>query len=185
MTTAVVLFAADGDVASRLISGQPAINHAASAARECADAVVESGPAELMSVVRQVAGSGADVVLVHDVARPLAPADLLQAVIDAIRAGATVAAPMRPISDTVKNVSAEGRVLSTVDRDTLREVQTPYGISARVLGRPDPAIAASPAELAWRLGDGEITALPGHPDAFAVDGPATLALAEQVLAARG
>jgi 2-C-methyl-D-erythritol 4-phosphate cytidylyltransferase len=137
-----------------------------------------------MTVVRRVYDDGADVVLLHDVARPLAPVGLLRAVAEAVRNGATVAAPMLPISDTVKNVSAEGRVLSTVDRDTLREMQTPYGISARLLGRPDPVAADSPAELAWRLGEGEITALAGHPDAFELDGPTTVALAEQVLAAR-
>jgi len=184
MSTAVVLFSGAGNVASRLISGRPAIHYARAAARECADVVVECGPAELVPVVRGVCENGADVVLLHDVARPLAPVELLRAVIAAVRGGAAVVAPMLPISDTVKNVSAEGRVLSTVDRDTLREVQTPYGISARLLNRPDPVVARSPAELAWLLGDGEITALAGDPDAFEIAGPVAMALAEQVLAAR-
>lgn len=184
MSTAVVLFSGDGNVASRLISGQPAIQYATAAARECADVVVECGPAQLQSVIQRVREDGADVVLLHDVARPLAPVDLLREVIEAVRGGAAVAAPMLPISDTVKNVSADGRVLSTVDRDTLREVQTPYGFSGHLLDRPGPVAAQSPAELAWQLGNGEITALAGHPDAFEVDGPTTIALAEQVVAAR-
>lgn len=184
MSTAVVLFAGHENVASRLISGRPAIEYATAAARECAELVVESGPAELGSVVRQSYASGADVVLLHDVARPLAPASLLRAVSDAVRAGAAVAAPMLPISDTVKNVSAEGRVLSTVDRDTLREVQSPFGISARLLDELDAVAVDSPAALAWQLGGGEITALAGHPDAFEITDPTTIALAEQVVAAR-
>jgi 2-C-methyl-D-erythritol 4-phosphate cytidylyltransferase len=184
MSTAVVLFSGDGNVASRLISGQPAILYAAEAARACADVVVQGGPADLVSVVRRAYENGADVVLLHDVARPLAPVGLLRSVIEAVRDGAAVAAPMLPISDTVKNVSTAGHVLSTVDRDTLREVQTPYGISVRLIDRPDPVAARTPSELAWRLGDGRITALPGHPDAFEIDGPTAIALAEQVLAGR-
>lgn len=184
MSTAVVLFAGAGNVASRLISGRPAIEYARAAARECADIVIESGPAELVSVARRVYGDGADIVLLHDVARPLAPTGLLRAVIEAVRGGVAVAAPMLPISDTVKHVSADGRILSTVDRDTLREVQTPYGLAAPLLDRPDPVAASTPAELAWLLGDGAITALAGDPDAFEVDGPIAVALAEQVVAGR-
>lgn len=184
MSTAVVLFSGQGNVASRLISGRPAIDYATVAARECAEFVVESGPAQFGSAVRQAYESGADVLLLHDVARPLAPVSLLRAVIEAVRAGAAVAAPMLPISDTVKNVSADGRVLSTVDRDTLREVQSPFGISARLLDGPDQVAAQSPAALAWQLGDGEIMALAGHPDAFEIGDLTTIALAEQVVAAR-
>jgi 2-C-methyl-D-erythritol 4-phosphate cytidylyltransferase len=66
----------------------------------------------------------ADVVVVHDAARPLASRQLFARVIAAVRAGADAAVPGVPVTDTVKRVSA-GRVIETVPRDDLVTVQTP------------------------------------------------------------
>ena len=63
-------------------------------------------------------------VAVHDVARPVPPADMLTRLFDAaLRHGAAV--PALPVTDTIKQVDAEGRVLATLDRHQLRAVQTP------------------------------------------------------------
>jgi 2-C-methyl-D-erythritol 4-phosphate cytidylyltransferase/2-C-methyl-D-erythritol 2,4-cyclodiphosphate synthase len=68
--------------------------------------------------------ANADLVLVHDGARPLATAALFRRCIEAAAAhGAAVAAV--PCSDTVKEVDGEGRVLATLDRSRLWLVQTP------------------------------------------------------------
>ena len=65
-----------------------------------------------------------DIVLIHDAARPFPSRDLVaRAVEAAIAHGA--AAPGTPLSDTVKQVDAEGRVLATPPRAALRAVQTP------------------------------------------------------------
>ncbi len=65
-----------------------------------------------------------DVVLIHDAARPFVSPDLIaNAASCAALHGAAV--PVLPVTDTVKRVDADGRVTETVDRDTLRTVQTP------------------------------------------------------------
>ena len=47
----------------------------------------------------------ADVIVVHDAARPLATDEIFGAVIDAVLAGADGAVPGLPVSDTIKRVS--------------------------------------------------------------------------------
>ena len=62
-------------------------------------------------------------VLVHDAARPFVSASLIAR---AILAGANGAAvPVLPVTDTVKVVDANGRVAKTLDRTSLRTIQTP------------------------------------------------------------
>lgn len=64
------------------------------------------------------------IVLVHDAARPLASAALVDRALAAVEAtGAAV--PVIALSDTVKRVDKTGRVISTLDRNELRAVQTP------------------------------------------------------------
>jgi len=65
-----------------------------------------------------------DLVAVHDAARPLPSKALLADVIDtAARFGAAV--PGLAVHDTIKRVDADGRVLETPARESLRAVQTP------------------------------------------------------------
>lgn len=74
----------------------------------------------------------AEVVVVHDAARPLAGVDLFERVIAAIRAGGDAAVPVVAVSDTIKRV--EGTiVVETLDRSTLVAVQTPQAFRASVL----------------------------------------------------
>ena len=74
-------------------------------------------------VERAVAG-GAEVVVVHDAARPLVDADDAKGVVRALgsAAGAVLCAK---VDDTVKRVDDDGLVVDTVDRDRLRLAQTP------------------------------------------------------------
>lgn len=74
----------------------------------------------------------ADIVVVHDAARPLAPLHLFLAVIDAVRSGADGAIPVVPVVDTVKRVDGK-RVVETIARDDLVLVQTPQAFRAAVL----------------------------------------------------
>lgn len=75
----------------------------------------------------------ADIVLVHDAARPFVKGDLITRVIDAAAAhGAAV--PARRASDTVKRASAAGgAVLETIPRETIWLAQTPQGFRRSVL----------------------------------------------------
>lgn len=63
-------------------------------------------------------------VAVHDVARPFASIELLQRALAATAPWRGVI-PALPVTDTMKSVDIDGRVMSTVNRDQLRAVQTP------------------------------------------------------------
>ncbi|MBI3705406.1 MAG: bifunctional 2-C-methyl-D-erythritol 4-phosphate cytidylyltransferase/2-C-methyl-D-erythritol 2,4-cyclodiphosphate synthase [Rhizobiales bacterium] len=73
-----------------------------------------------------------DIVLIHDAARPFASAALVSRAIEA--AAATGAAiPALPVTDTVKTVNIDNIVQQTLDRTTLRLVQTPQGFDFAAL----------------------------------------------------
>jgi 2-C-methyl-D-erythritol 4-phosphate cytidylyltransferase/2-C-methyl-D-erythritol 2,4-cyclodiphosphate synthase len=83
-----------------------------------------------------------EIVLVHDAARPFATPALLTRTITAGQASGA-AVPGLPVSDTVKEVDASGAVLRTVDRNTLRTVQTPQAFDfKRLLAAHRKAAAA-------------------------------------------
>ena len=74
------------------------------------------------------------VVLIHDAARPLLTHDLIHRMVHATcEKGAAI--PGTPVSDTIKEVDAEGRILRTVPRVDLRAVQTPQGFQYGLLKR--------------------------------------------------
>lgn len=67
-------------------------------------------------------------VLIHDAARPFAsPALIARAIAAAQSTGAAI--PALRITDTVKSVSTDGRIIGTADRDALRIVQTPQAFA--------------------------------------------------------
>ena len=75
-----------------------------------------------------------DIVLVHDAARPFASAALVsRAIAAAERSGAAI--PALPVTDTVKTVDASGLVDKTLDRNTLRLVQSLIGTPGGLGGR--------------------------------------------------
>ena len=126
-----------------------------------------------------------DVVLVHDAARCLVPVEVVQRVVDAVRAGAEAVVPVVPVSDTVKQVDGD-LVVATVDRSRLRAVQTPQGFRRDVLERAyahSGEVATDDAGLAERAG-ATVRVVAGHPEAFKVTGPLDLVLAEAVLRSR-
>jgi len=58
--------------------------------------------------------------------------DELRAVLDAVRAGADVAVPGRPVTDTLKRVDGRGRVLGTVARERYLRRGTPWVLAVQV-----------------------------------------------------
>ncbi|MGH3438008.1 MAG: 2-C-methyl-D-erythritol 4-phosphate cytidylyltransferase [Sciscionella sp.] len=125
-----------------------------------------------------------DAVLVHDAARAFTPPAMVAAVVAAVRSGAAAVIPVLPVADTIKQVTAEHRVVTTVDRSALRIVQTPQGFSTEVLRRAYEleVPATDDSGLAEQLGVAVHT-VPGHPYAMKITTPFDLAVAEAVLAA--
>ena len=127
-----------------------------------------------------------ELVLVHDAARCLVPPSLVEAVVACLRSGAEAVVPVLPVADTVKSVDGS-RVVATLDRSSLRAVQTPQGFRREVLVRAHAggAVAATDdAGLVEALGV-VVRTVPGDEEAFKVTRPIDLLLAEAVLAARG
>ncbi|GFJ80212.1 2-C-methyl-D-erythritol 4-phosphate cytidylyltransferase [Phytohabitans houttuyneae] len=147
--------------------------------------VVAGGTERQESVAAALAAvpEGPDIILVHDAARALAPASLVESVAAAVRAGSAAVIPVLPVIDTVKEVGADGVVLGTVDRSALRAVQTPQGFKRSVLTAAHASAAATltdDAGLVEKQGV-PVTCVPGHEHALKITRPFDLAVAELLL----
>ena len=162
------------------LAGAPPGWLAASGAR-----VVAGGERRQDSVARAFRALGrADVVLVHDAARPFVTADTITRTIEAASAyGAAIAA--QPVRDTVKRVRLEGerpQIVETLPRDAIYLAQTPQAFRWHVL---EDAVRLGEA---GREGTDEaaLAEQAGHP-VYVVEGPAEnvkITTAEDLDAAR-
>lgn len=182
------------------LDGRRVVDWAIEAARSVADGVVlvvaEGSPTDETSVEAVVPGGAsrsasvraglaavppdAEIVLVHDAARPLASRDLFRAVVDAVITGAEAAVPVVALVDTITD---RGGV--PVDRDQLRAVQTPQGFPADMLRRlhatePD---ATDDASLVVAVG-GKWRAVQGERWNLKITEPDDLAIVEALLERR-
>jgi 2-C-methyl-D-erythritol 4-phosphate cytidylyltransferase/2-C-methyl-D-erythritol 2,4-cyclodiphosphate synthase len=158
--------------------------------------VVAGGPTRQASVAAGLAHvpDEAQVVLVHDAARCLVPAEVVERVVAAVAAGHPAVVPAVPVSDTITRVRADASAAGTVPRADLRAVQTPQGFdratldrahaAARSDGSDESSAATDDAGLVERLGL-PVHVVEGHEDAFKVTTGRDLALAELVLARTG
>lgn len=99
-----------------------------------ADLIAAGGATRSQSVRAGIAvvPAEAEVIVVHDAARPFASPDLFIAVVAAVRDGHAGAITAVPVADTIKRVE-RGVVRETVDRDELVAVQTPQAFRATAL----------------------------------------------------
>ncbi|WBU61164.1 bifunctional 2-C-methyl-D-erythritol 4-phosphate cytidylyltransferase/2-C-methyl-D-erythritol 2,4-cyclodiphosphate synthase [Paracoccus albus] len=99
-------------------------------------------------------GSGVRYVLIHDGARPLVPAPVIDQVVNALESGAVAAAPALPVTDALWR-GADGHVTGMQPRDGLFRAQTPQGFRLDAIlaaHRDFPDGAADDVELARRAG---------------------------------
>ncbi len=138
--------------------------------------VVEGGAQRSDSVLigLQALPDDVGIVLVHDAARALAPVDVFDRVVDAVRSGHASVIPVVAVTDTIKRVGRSARldgpasgssnspysasgapahgewVLATMDRSDLRAAQTPQGFLRETLAHahahvPAAGLADAPA----------------------------------------
>jgi 2-C-methyl-D-erythritol 4-phosphate cytidylyltransferase len=192
------------------IAGATLLEHAVAAVRAAGvDHVIVTAPAgqvgefaALVPVAHVVAGGATrqdsvrlavavlpddvDVVIVHDAARALVPVEMVQRVLAAVRAGADAVVPVLPLADTVKEVGAGGVVVRTVERSSLRAVQTPQGFRRHALERAHASglgDATDDAALAEAAGITVMT-VEGSAEALKVTTSFDLAVAESVVEQR-
>lgn len=151
--------------------------------------VVAGGESRQDSVARALLAlpPEVDVVLVHDAARPLVPPEVVDRVIAAVRGGNDAVIPTLAVVDTMKEVDDSGAVRRTVDRTTLRAVQTPQGFRRDVLQRAHAASDGGDATDDAGLVEAQgimVATVPGSEEAFKITRPLDLLLAEAVLARR-
>lgn len=109
--------------------------------------LVPGGATRTESVRAGLAAIGdADVVLIHDAARPGLNGDVIGRLLDAIAAGASGAAPALAVADSLRRADATGRIVGELDRDNVVRVQTPQAFRADVIRA---AYAAAPRSSAF------------------------------------
>jgi 2-C-methyl-D-erythritol 4-phosphate cytidylyltransferase len=104
-------------------------------------------------------------VLVHDAARPLVTASVVDRVLAAMTTGVDGVVPVLPVTDTIKRVGVDGVVLETVDRASLRAAQTPQGFPAGVLRKAlrSTGSEATDCSTLVQAGGGRVVCVDGDP----------------------
>lgn len=148
-----------------------------------ADVVVTGGDTRAASVRAGLAvvPPEADIVVVHDGARPLASAALFRAVVAEVGSGADAAVPALPVTDTLK-IEQDGAVTATVDRSRIVAVQTPQAFRADVLRKAHAggADATDDAGLVEAMGT-TVRVVPGEPRNLKVTTAADLELIQALV----
>jgi 2-C-methyl-D-erythritol 4-phosphate cytidylyltransferase/2-C-methyl-D-erythritol 2,4-cyclodiphosphate synthase len=139
--------------------------------------------ASVRAGLEALAAHSPEIVLIHDAARPFASSALIaRAIAAAEKTGAAI--PALPVSDTVKSVDAQGLVDKTLDRSSLRTIQTPQGFAFKPLleahrraakeGRDDFTDDAALAEWAGM----KVAVFEGEPGNIKITTPEDFARAE-------
>ncbi len=152
-------------------------------------AVIEGGATRQESVSRglQAVPPSCQYIAIHDGARPFASPALIDRInMAAYKNGA--AAPVIPVTSTVKLIDDTGKIIDTVDRDRLRLVQTPQCFD---LEKYKPALKVAIEENADLTDDCQLFErqgwttvwVEGREDNIKLTTPADIALA-QIIAQR-
>jgi 2-C-methyl-D-erythritol 4-phosphate cytidylyltransferase len=147
---------------------------------------VAGGETRQQSVIRGLAEAGdAELVAVHDAARPMFSPQLFHAVVEAARAmGAAL--PVVPVTDTIHLMNDDATIASTLDRRMLGAAQTPQCFRTELLREIlDRAVregidGTDEAGLAARFGH-RVHAVPGDPRNLKITLPEDLEVAESYL----
>ncbi len=129
-----------------------------------------------------------DVVLIHDAARPLVTASVVARVLEAAASGVGAVAAL-PVQDTLKRVTGDRVVTSTLDRAGVWAVQTPQGFPRQVISEAYRSAteldltATDDAGLVERVGV-RVVVVRGDVHNIKITTPGDLALAETIIAAR-
>jgi 2-C-methyl-D-erythritol 4-phosphate cytidylyltransferase len=131
---------------------------------------------------------GTEFVAVHDAARPLVNAELIERLFQSARdhGGAASAAP---IVDTLKRVDREHLVVGSVERKNLFAVQTPQIFQRALLEKAYREVFDAGLEVTDEISavehvGGKVTLLPNESPNFKITYPADLQLAEFLIRQR-
>ncbi len=126
-----------------------------------------------------------DYVLVHDGVRPFFSKDLCKRVFDGLKEFSAVI-PGLSIAPTIKEVDSDSIVSSTLNRDDLREIQTPQGANYKMLLSvyktliKDSIVVTDEASAMEFLGK-KVKVVEGNRENFKITTPFDLGLAEYII----
>ena len=124
----------------------------------------------------------AEIVVVHDAARPFATLKMIEDVIAEARSG-NGAAPGLPVTDTLKRVGGDGQITDTIDRAGLVRIQTPQAFPRAMIEQAhrdafrDGISATDDAALCERLGM-RVVVVPGSERAMKITSESDFVRAE-------
>ena len=151
---------------------------------------VPGGAHRSLSVRAALNAAAGDPVIVHDAARPLLTAEIVQGALAELErhdCDAVIAAA--PVTDTIKQTAQDGQVVRTLDRSSLWAVQTPQvfrrAALERALAAPDDVLAAA-TDDAWLVerAGGTVRIAPAPAENLKITAPADMRTAELVLRER-
>ncbi len=134
-------------------------------------------------------GDPDDLILVHDAARPLVTAAVLDRCLEGAEKNGNAVAAL-PVSDTLKAVDTELVVQRTVDRHGLWAMQTPQAFRLATLFEAHSAarstgwLGTDEAALVEQFTDEPVHLVPGDPANFKITRPEDLPLAEALWQSR-
>ena len=146
--------------------------------------LVPGGAERQQSVFNGLKHVEADIVLVHDGARPFIQEELIHQLTEAasLHAGAIVAVPVK---DTIKKVQ-DRSVVETVERSSLWAVQTPQAFRVSILYKAhqeaenDQFLGTDDASLLERMGE-QVVIIEGDYDNIKITTQEDLYFAEAIL----
>jgi 2-C-methyl-D-erythritol 4-phosphate cytidylyltransferase len=169
--------------------------------------MVEGGATRAQSVSHALEVVGTELVAIHDAARPLVTAELIEATIATLvadaEAGGAIAAT--PVIDTIKRAAADparvndfppdkgvngsADVKETLDRGELWGAQTPQvfrvaALRAALAADPQRIAAATDEAMLVEAAGGRVLIHPSSPENLKVTTPLDLRVAELLLAER-
>ncbi len=149
--------------------------------------ILPGGPERQDSIyggLKAIAGQ-ADFVIIHDGVRPFVSPELIERALLATRRHKAVVAAV-PAGDTIKEISGEGKVLKTLDRNRFWIIQTPQSfelgliIRAHEKAREEGFYGTDDASLVERLGI-PVWIVEGSRFNFKITTPEDLLLGEALL----
>ena len=164
----------------------------AAAATSLAVEVVTGGAtrAESVSLALEAAPE-AELVAVHDAARPLLTAELIDALVATLaeRPDASGVVPAAAITNTIKRAGSDGAIVATEDRSELWAAQTPQVFRADALraahaGAPASVAAATDDAMLVEASRAQVLIEPTSAENFKVTTAADLRRAAVVLSER-
>ncbi|MBI5740418.1 MAG: 2-C-methyl-D-erythritol 4-phosphate cytidylyltransferase [Nitrospirae bacterium] len=138
-----------------------------------------------LNLLKENGTSPDSIILIHDGVRPFIPEGLIKNLITEVQTSDGVI-PGLPVKETLKEVSADGMIVSTVNREKLWSIQTPQAFTFGVIRKAYDAAyaeghyATDDAALVERTG-GRVKIIPGSPYNIKVTTPEDLEMVEWII----